>query len=323
MIRPVGWRDLGLLGRLHKQGVCLYARMGCTRGPDALLNALLEILPTGRRASTVVYRPEAKSDRAAIAQLYQESDSHSARVVFAAPADVLAHPEGVHLLDALVEAAGGRGAHHLLAEVPEDDLAFETLRQAGFAIYARQRIWRLASPPPVGEDLGLEAWRGMRSGDSAAVLAIYRDLVPPLVQQIEPSPACDRGCLVHWMEDALGAYLQIQRGPLGTWLQPFFHPSVDRAEALLAPVLRQLRVDRNHPLYLCVRSYQGWMNGMLERIGFEAWQDQAVMVKHLVAKVRKPVLARLRALDGTRPEPTSPIARTQNGAAVKRIRETT
>jgi hypothetical protein len=76
-------------------------------------------------------------------------------------------------------------------------------------------------------------------------------------------------------------------------------------------------------MYVSVRSYQGWMDGMLHRLGFEAWQDQAVMVKHLVAKVRKPVLKPLRALEGTRPEPTSPIMRINDKDPQKRVREST
>jgi hypothetical protein len=323
MIRLFDWRDVALLRRVRKDGLCMYARMGCTRGPNALRNALREILPTGRRGCTMVYRPDAKDERAAVGQICHSGDQHHARIAFIGPEEVLGRPNGVHLLDALVEAAGMRGAHQLLAEVNEDSHAFESLREASFAIYARQRIWRLIRVPSAAQNEHSGAWRRMRYGDSPAVQALYHSLVPPLVQQIEPPPSRDPECLVHWEQDALTAYLQIERGPLGTWVQPFFHPSVDSAEDLLSPVLRQFRIDRNRPLYLCVRSYHGWMNGMLDRLGFEDWQDQAVMVKHLVAKIRKPVLAPLRTLEGTRPEPTSPIMRTENRRSGNRVREST
>ena len=41
--------------------------------------------------------------------------------------------------------SGERGALRLLADVDEQTLAFEALRKCGFAIYNRQRVWRLMS----------------------------------------------------------------------------------------------------------------------------------------------------------------------------------
>jgi hypothetical protein len=46
----------------------------------------------------------------------------------------------------------------------------------------------------------------------------------------------------------------------------------------------------------------------LERLGFEPFNDQAVMVKRLTAAVRHPVRAPLPALEGTQPEPTAPFS---------------
>jgi hypothetical protein len=323
MIRTFDWRDVALMHRVSKRGLCLYARMSCTRGPNALLNALKEVLPMTGQASTVVYRSETKKGRAAIGQLHHNLGDHHARIAFIGPAEVLDGAEGIHLLDALVETAGIRGAHHLLAEVNEESYAFESLRQAGFAIYARQRIWRLAGGPRVGDKTETGAWRSLRKADYAAVLALYHNLVPPLVQQIEPPPSRGRDCRVHWGKDEVIGYMQLQHGPLGSWIQPFFHPSVEDPEDLLKPILKQVRDDRRSPLYVSVRSYQGWMDGMLHRLGFDSWQDQAVMVKHLVAQVRKPVLKPLRAMEGTRPEPTSPIVRVDDRRSSNRAREST
>jgi hypothetical protein len=323
MIRTFDWRDVALLHRVSKRGLCMHARVGCTRGPNALLNALREVLPVGERASTVVYRPDADRDQAAVGQIHHIIGDHHARIAFIGPADVFNEAGGIHLLDALAEVAGIRGAHHLLAEVDESSYAFESLRQAGFAIYARQRLWRLVGKPAAGQESKARVWRKIRRRDHAAVLALYHNLVPPMVQQIEPPPSRGRDCLVHWEQKDVIGYLQLQHGPLGSWLQPFFHPSVEKPGELLMPILRQVHIDRNKPLYVSVRSYQGWMNGMLQRLGFQPWQDQAVMVKHLVAKVRKPLLAPLRTLEGTRPEPTSPIVQVDNQRSTDRVHEST
>jgi len=301
----------------------MYARMDCTRGPNLLLNALREVLPIGAQASTVVYRPSQKVDHAAVGQLHHSIGDQYARIAFVGPVDILDRPDGLHLLDALVETAGIRGAHHLLAEVDEDSYPFNTLRQASFAIYARQRIWRLSGELKARQETQVGAWRSIRRKDYPAVLALYHNLVPPLVQQIEPPPSRGRDCLVHWGQDEVIGYLQLQHGPLGSWIETFFHPSVENPQDLLEPVLRQVHNGRRRPLYMSVRSYQGWMDGMLIRMGFDVWQDQAVMVKHLVAKVRKPVLKPLRALEGTRPEPTSPIVRIHAKRSKNQAREST
>ncbi|MGD8814130.1 MAG: hypothetical protein PVI78_06595 [Anaerolineales bacterium] len=312
MIRPFDWRDLMLLHRVRKHGICLDAQMGFTRGPNTLWNALMEIVPTGRSVCTLVYRPEDKHERAAIGQISHRPDEPHARVAFIGPAGALSSDNSIHLLDALVEAAGVSGAHHLIAEVKEESRAFENLRRAGFSIFARQRIWRLNENLDEGGDAAKDTWRGIRDDDHPAVQMLYHSLVPPLVQQIEPPPSNQRGCLVHCRDGEMLGYLQVLSGPLGTWAQPFLHPAVEASEYLLRKAISQSLKDGTRPLSVCVRSYHGWMNAILERVGFDLWQDQAVMVKHLAATVRKPALARLRPLEGTRPEPTAPFVRIED-----------
>jgi hypothetical protein len=46
----------------------------------------------------------------------------------------------------------------------------------------------------------------------------------------------------------------------------------------------------------------------LEHLGFEPFNDQAVMVKRLAAAVHHPARAPLPALEGTQPEPTAPFS---------------
>ncbi len=51
------------------------------------------------------------------------------------------------LVEHMMVQSGERGALRLLADVDESSQAFETLRQCGFAIYSRQRIWQLTGFP--------------------------------------------------------------------------------------------------------------------------------------------------------------------------------
>jgi hypothetical protein len=331
MIRPFDWRDVPLLHRLRDRGLCLDSQQALTHGPHALQHALLGALnPTGI-ACTLVARSGQGVEEAAVGQILQRNGNGLFRLAFFSPEEAILQPAGLSLLEALCQAAGARGARNLIAETEEDSPAFDCLRQAGFAIYARQQIWRLgaaeqsAAPAPgmprrrtrarSGAGLPDEAtsrqWRPEAAPDRSAIQVLYLNLVPALVQQIEPPPGRSGRGLVHWREDELLGYIDIERGPLGIWTQPYFHPAAERTEALLAGFLQTFS-DGRGPLYVCVRSYQGWMNGVLERLEFAPSHNQAVMVKRLAVSIRRPALAPLPALEATRPKPTTPFAQLQN-----------
>jgi hypothetical protein len=243
-----------------------------------------------------------------VGQIDHAPSDQLARLSFIGPADQIVSLAGAKLLDGLAQIAGAQGITTLVAEVDEDSPAFESLRLAGFAVYARQRIWRL--PPgdsPNDGGTGTSAWRLETPDDQAAVHCLYLNLVPGLVQQVEPSPHRSGHSLVHTADGELLGYLDIERGPLGDWVLPYFHPAIEHAEHLLVAFIREYDRVRRTPLHICVRSYQGWLSTTLSHMGFEAACDQAVMVKRLAASVRRPVTVQLPVLDGTRPEPTTPI----------------
>jgi hypothetical protein len=315
-IRPFDWRDLPFLYRIHERGLCLHAQRAFTRGPHVLSHALLDVFSSVRGAATLVVRPSEPDELAAVGQIVHRPGEAQARLTYVAPAEALESSSGLRLLDGLAQSAGSRGAQNLIAEVDEHTPAFECLRRAGFAIYARQRLWRLepaAEPPRAAEPEAIRSpngpvWRPEEDRDAAAIQNLYLDLVPALVQQVEPLPPGDGRGLVHLQQEELLAYLDIERGPLGVWVQPYFHPAAEAPDLLLTSFLSQRELARRRPLVVCVRSYQGWMNGLLPRLGFQPAADQAVMVKRLTAGVRRPARAPLPAIEGTRPEPTAPFS---------------
>jgi len=307
-VRPLDWRDLPALHRVRAQGLCLHAEVAFTRGPQTLQTALLDMLAPGRPTHTLVAPASDEGEPTAIGQILQREPSAPARLMFLGPAEALAHASGARLLDALSQAAGQRGARNLIADVDEHSPAFECLRLAGFAIYARQRIWRqepARSPTPRGRG-GL--WRPESAGDGPALQALLANLIPGLVQQVETSPVGFRRGFVYWDEDELRGFLDVERGPLGTWLQAYIHPAVETIDPLLAALLREVEIRPGRPLYMCVRSYQGWMSGPLTRFGFEACSDQAVMVRRLATVERVAERVARPTLEG-HPEPTAPLAR--------------
>ncbi len=308
MIRPFDWRDLPLLRRVAGRGLCLAAQIGYTRGPHALTGVIVDAFSGGRSPATLVVRSDGL---AGIGQLQHRPGEPHARLVLVAPADLMEAGPGSELLDALARSAGERGAHHLIAEVDEDSPAFESLRRAGYAIYARQRIWKLApapSPSPPASPANSSPWRAEAASDLIPIRSLSLTLIPPLVQQIEPPAARPGSGVVYWPDDELHAYLEIERGPLGIWIQPYFHPAVQDAGQLLAAFLAGGIDSRRRPVYACVRSYQSWMNGALERLRFVPAGDQAVMVRRMAVPLREAAPAIDRALAGARAEPTAPIA---------------
>ena len=56
-VRPLDVRDLRLLHRVRRDGLCLYAQLEYTRGEQALQTAVLDVLTPGRATHTLVARP--------------------------------------------------------------------------------------------------------------------------------------------------------------------------------------------------------------------------------------------------------------------------
>ncbi|GMR10125.1 MAG: hypothetical protein BMS9Abin28_0946 [Anaerolineae bacterium] len=313
MIRELDWRDLPLLHRVRDRGLCPDSQLAFTRGAHAMQNALLGPFIPGRSAVTLVSR---NGDIEAVGQCIYQSDAPNARLSFFGPEEALDHDAGLKLLESLAAAVGEHGAPNLVAEVDEHREAFERLRSAGFAIYARQRIWRLDAAKENIEHSDGDVWRVENSKDAIAAQSLYHNIVPGLVRQVEPPPTRTGHNLVYWREGELLGYLDIERGSLGTWVQPYFHPAVEDFQGLLGDYLRE--VPRDRPVYVCVRSYQSWMSGPLERMWFEPAVDQAVMVKRLAIGVRRQAASPLPAVEGTYPEPTAPIARIEDPAGASK-----
>jgi hypothetical protein len=312
VIRPFDWRDLALLYRVRDRGLCTDAELAFTRGVNALQHALLDVFTPGKTTITLVARPKRRDGEAAVGQCVLRNGQPNARLSFVGPASALDHESGPELLEALARSAGEHGAHNLVADVEEASPAFESLRHSGFAIYARQRIWSIDGAAVEGE-AGENVWRSESAADEAAAQGLYLNLVPGLVQQVEPPPRRSGHNQVLWQEGQLMGYLEVLRGPLGTWVQPYVHPAAQSFDRLLAGFLAS-DPSPSRPLYLCVRSYQSWMGGPLEHLGFVPIADQAVMVKRLAALVRRPVASTLPAGERTYPEPSAPIVRAERAS---------
>jgi len=192
------------------------------------------------------------------------------------------------LLEGLAWQAGRWGAQMLLADVEERSAFFEALRRAGFSVYAGQRVWRLAAAAAPAH---AALWRQASGADVVPAYGLYQGLVPPMVQRAESFPRLRSLHLAYRQEGEMLAYVEVIEGNQGIFLQPYIHPQVDNVRELLDGLAAQPRWQ-GKPLYLAVRSYQAWLEPLLEEMQSAAAPRQALLVKYLVVAQRAAVPAR-------------------------------
>jgi hypothetical protein len=295
MIRSFDWRDFGLVRRLSEQGVCFDSEAALTRGAHTLQSAVLSFLTPGVGLPTYILRQE---DQDGFGQLRLRAGQGNAHLTFLAPCYDGSAAWDL-LLEHLCQEAGARGAHNLVAEVDENSDEFEALRRFGFAIYTRQRLWRRERPHPPVTAVVQPRLRPQTGADSIGIQALYANIVPRLIYQVEPPPTRFGHGFVLQEEGEVTAFFDISRGPLGIWIQPYLHPSVsNHANSLVADLLCRFTARDSLPIYLCARSHQEWLRTPLIDLEFSPWADQAVMVKRLAVRIAEPEFKPLPVIGG-------------------------
>lgn len=290
--------DIPLIRRLTEKGTILDSELRCTRevtGPQSVL--LSSILP--RNTYTMVGHA---GRQRVVGQFRVRGDERTAQIVYVAPelCDNRKDTAWLHLIDAMAAEAGKRSVHMLMAEVDEDSRLFMTMRTAGFAVYARQEIWRRDPAPLPFPFMNPAELRESRESDLNAIQSLYSTIVPRLVQPVAMPPDDSVG-YVYRRDDKLQGYVAVSTGRTGIYISPLLHPDIlyRDATAVLAGVLGRIgRVDRL-PVYICVRRYQDWLEDSLTELGFTSSQPQALMVRHIAAGVRQAAFTPLeQALEG-------------------------
>lgn len=320
-VRPFDWRDLPYLYRNRHDSVFLDSALVLTRGHHVVSGALLSYLAPGMGVFTGISsgqeqgeRPDygrPDSGRPVIGQIIHLIGSPFAHLTFVTPDEAFDSPALPALLEYLITIAGERGAFRLLADVDEQSTVYEALRQSCFAIYTRQRIWQLNRQPDVSGRS--RAWRGATSRDTLAIKLLYNNLVPGLVQQVEPFMTNNRPRgVIHQQGEDLFAYVEIRYGNRGVWVHPFIHPDTQDVAERFTDLVQNLSNRGGRPVYICVRSYQAWLEPAIEAIGAESGPRLSVMVRHLASMQKAPRAQTVPTLEGSQPEVTAPMARSQN-----------
>lgn len=332
MIRPFNLRDLPLVHRLSEHGVSLHTESVLTKNLHPTRGALFSLVrgdyptyvwksDTNGLAGFIQLGLDEESVRAHI--MYLGSTTETGQESAEANDSAVSKQNSVNgkrpchvnenvwlpLLDQAVIEAGQRGIHSLVAEVDEVSDELPVLRRAGFVVYTRQDVWMLADKEIKQEKETILKPR--KAEDDWAIQLLYANIVPRLVQLVEPLPPLEDGAV--WVlheENELVAFIHMHVGPVATWLRLFIHPSAEaQADEIITAVIHQNSEVANRPIYCCVRRYQSWVQTALERSGFALWGSQAVMVKHIVQKAAKPLADLSAALDAQGISPTAPFVR--------------
>ena len=276
--------DIPLLRRLSNGGTILNSEAGLTRDARGAKSSLLSSILFQRGIYTLMARSDTQQ---VVGQFRYRAGDTNAHIVYLAPTldDETENTVWLHILDAMAREAGRHGAHAIVAEVETDNQLFETMRMARFAVYARQTIWR-HPPLKLKKEDSLIELRPETSSDQIGVFSLINSTIPPMLQQVT-APQNDGSGLVYRRQGTVEAYISLTSGTHGIYLLPYIHPDVmhEAADILMAAIALTEQAHKI-PVYVCVRSYQCWLNSTLEALAFESWIEQAVMVKHIAAGIR-------------------------------------
>lgn len=304
-IRPFEWHDLPALYRFRSQSIYLDTMRILTNGPIFVpTGALLSMLAPATGFFTYLCQDDKAEGTVLFGQVSHTTGITSAHLTFVAPESGLANAQLIPMIDHLALHVGERGAMHLVADVEEQSPISGLLRQAGFGIYARQRTWRLK--PSTKSDKG-RLWRAATRQDEAAVHFLYTNLVPGLVQQVECLPTENLQGLVYYRGSDLLAYVDLVSGLNGVFALPYIHPDAEVTAIQLVHLLQRLPSWYSRPVYICIRSYQSWLDPILQELDAQPGTPQVVMVRRLT--VRRAIHTQpITALNHTSTEPTVPVA---------------
>lgn len=277
-IRPLAILDLPYLHSFRDHAIGLDTARSLTRGNPLSAVGLFAYVNPVRHIYSAIINGEGEPVLGGIIHSHNET---FAKLLFIAPSSQLNHPDLPELIENLSVQAGEWGAFHVLAEVDERSDAFVALRRAGFSVYAWQRMWDVSEITEVNHSF---EWTRVKSVHMPSVQSLYYQIVPPLLQPIEPQPKTALGWLCN---EGVKCYVSATQGVHGIVLSPLIHPEATHVGEKLASLISNLPDRRNRSVYMCVRSYQAWLEPVLADLGAQGADRQAVMVKHLAHLVRE------------------------------------
>jgi hypothetical protein len=276
-IRPLDLLDLPTLYRYRGEAVSFDATRLLTRGNPLGAMGVMAYMNPRRHIYSAVSSEDGTTLLGGIIHTYGET---FAKILYLAPASQMANPALPGVIENLTSEAGKWGAFHVLAEVDELSEAFVSLRMGGFSVYAWQRMWDVSALP--SEEL-TSKWLRVRSIDVPSIQSLFHQIVPPLLQPLERMPKRAIGFMCN---EGVKCYVSTASGLAGIVMFPLIHPEATDVSTKLLSIIKRLPNRNGRPIYFCVRSYQAWLEPVLEDLGAKSAARQAVMVKHLSGMVK-------------------------------------
>lgn len=297
-IRPLDFFDLPIIARYRNDVLTLDSARALTRGHPLGAMGLLAYVNPARHLYGAI---EAKDGSALLGGVIHTRGDTFAKLLYLAPASGLHDSQLPALIEHLAAQAGEWKAVQVIAEVEETSDVFPALRKAGFSVYAWQRVWDVSLLEKTESDSRSE-WRRAQTVDFPAVQSLHYQIVPQLLHPVEPAPRRANG----FVHQGMRCFAGITSGMYGIVLTPLIHPDEGEVGGKMLSLVKNLPERRGRAVYLNVRSYQAWLEPVLEDLGARASVRQAVMVKHLARLVKEGQAARvLPANAGVQPSQMS------------------
>lgn len=284
-IRPLDLLDLPTIARYRNDVLTLDSTRALTRGHPLGAMGLLAYINPARHLYAAIKNSE---DTVLLGGVIHTRGETFAKLLYLAPSFHLNDPNLPALIEHLAAKAGEWQVFHVIAEVDETSDVFLALRKAGFSVYAWQRVWDASQIQKTGSNSN-QGWRRVKSVDLSAIQRMHYQIVPPLLHPVDPAPRHPNG-FVHTDGHC---FANVSYGAYGVVLTPWILPDEGDVSERIVSLISSLPDRRGRPVYLNVRSYQAWLEPVLEDLGAKASPRQAVMVKYLARVVKEGVPARV------------------------------
>jgi len=284
-IRPLDFLDIPIITRYRNDVLTLDSARALTRGHPLGAMGLLAYINPARH----LYAAIADGGEPVLlgGVIHSRGDTF-AKLLYLAPSSHLNDRQLPALIDHLATQAGEWKAFHVMAEVDETSDVFPALRMAGFSVYAWQKLWDVSLLGKTGSTSSVE-WMRLQSVDLPVAQSLHYQIVPPLLHPVEPAPTRISG-FIH--SENMKCYASVTSGIYGIVITPLIHPDEHNVSEKIAALVASLPDRGGRRVYLNVRSYQTWLEPVLEDLGAQASPRQAVMVKHLARLIKEGHLAR-------------------------------
>ena len=275
--------------RLHTRGTPLNAHnLLAIFNPSSTVKTL--ILERDGKRSFIQVRVEDGKARAQLDYLIPKNEGESLE------------PE---LLEGAIKTAGSWGVQVLLADLPAESLSQPLFKRLGFIHWARQKVYRVSRRRSSGQPLTFP-WRTWTNADMPMLEAVYRSLVPGLFQPIEQLTRKAKLGLI--LQDTKGkclGFVDYDEGLKGIWLQPFLLPELN-GEQVFQDALACLHVLGMGPIFISARSYQPWVEAMLQGSDSNLISEQNLLVKYIATPIPATETQQSFTMEKSRIESTFP-----------------